>query len=120
MGTRFAYSIQSPDRKVCVAVRIIGLVNKSRSTDFEWYERNVAGRVMHAIAKGAWPDMAIDSRSVLGGCCWRVPPQKYSGSSLQKSMQWTMFITIWCMRSALPFRGPRSQIRYLPPTPTRL
>lgn len=53
---RFAQAIQSPDLKVRVATTVMGLTNKSRSTEFEWYESNATGRVMHAIAGGAWPE----------------------------------------------------------------
>lgn len=52
--TRFAQAIQSPDLKVRVATTVMGLTNKSRSTEFEWYESNAMGRVMHAIIGGAW------------------------------------------------------------------
>ncbi|TYZ65918.1 hypothetical protein PybrP1_004259 [[Pythium] brassicae (nom. inval.)] len=50
---RFAQAIQSPDLKVRVATTVMGLTNKSRSTEFEWYESNATGRIMHAIAGGA-------------------------------------------------------------------
>lgn len=49
---KFAQAIQSPDLKVRVATTVMGLTNKSRSKEFEWYESNAMGRVMQAINGG--------------------------------------------------------------------
>lgn len=49
---KFAQAIQSPDLKVRVATTVMGLTNKSRNKEFEWYESNAMGRVMQAISGG--------------------------------------------------------------------
>lgn len=51
---KLAQAIQSPELKVRVATTVMGLTNKSRSKEFEWYESNAMGRVLEAINGGTY------------------------------------------------------------------
>uniref|UniRef100_K3WUS2 Uncharacterized protein n=1 Tax=Globisporangium ultimum (strain ATCC 200006 / CBS 805.95 / DAOM BR144) TaxID=431595 RepID=K3WUS2_GLOUD len=83
---KFSQAIQSPDLKVRVATTVMGLTNKSRSTEFEWYESNAMGRVIQAISGETSDDLMMTD-----GYSWShfdsfmtAPPQNDFGRLLQE------------------------------------
>ncbi|GAB9465912.1 hypothetical protein Gpo141_00003299 [Globisporangium polare] len=83
---KFAQAIQSPDLKVRVATTVMGLTNKSRSKEFEWYESNAMGRVMQAINGETTEDVMMTD-----GYSWShfdsfmtAPPQNDFGELVQE------------------------------------
>ncbi|RMX62031.1 hypothetical protein DD238_006203 [Peronospora effusa] len=55
---KFAQALQSPVLRTQLASTMIGLSNKSRSTETEWYECNALGRVQLAMNPGTTSDVA--------------------------------------------------------------
>ncbi|TDH67535.1 hypothetical protein CCR75_000048 [Bremia lactucae] len=55
---KFAQSLQSPALRTELATTMIGLSNKARSTEIEWYECNALGRVQLAMKSDTSSDLA--------------------------------------------------------------
>lgn len=56
---KFSQTLQSPALRTQLATTMIGLSNKSRSKETEWYECNALGRVQLAMNPGMWIWIAI-------------------------------------------------------------
>ncbi|KAG7389810.1 hypothetical protein PHYBOEH_007230 [Phytophthora boehmeriae] len=56
--TKFSQALQSPVLRTQLASTMIGLSNKSRSKETEWYECNALGRVMQAMNPDTSGDVA--------------------------------------------------------------
>ncbi|RLN14826.1 hypothetical protein BBJ28_00019997 [Nothophytophthora sp. Chile5] len=91
---KFAQAVQSPALRAQLATTMIGLSNKSRSKETEWYECNAMGRVLQAMNPGK--TLHINEHAA---CCW------------ESDWYWLCFVFL-CLFQALP-------VTWRPPTGTR-